>query len=82
MEVPGRLVAVSREMKFDEGAFMRELAYTINNELDELQKHVIILRFVEGFSLKETESLIRTKVNHVKVIQNRGIARLRKCLHL
>jgi hypothetical protein len=51
MEVPGRLVAVSREMKFDEGAFMRELAYAINNELDELQKHVIILRFVEGFSL-------------------------------
>ena len=52
----------------------------IRNELTELQRHVIILRFLEGFSLRETATIVKKEVNYVKVIQNRAITILRKVL--
>ena len=52
----------------------------IMNDLTQDQKHVIILRFFEGFSIKETALIIGKKVTNVKVIQNRAIASLRKLL--
>jgi RNA polymerase sigma-70 factor (ECF subfamily) len=52
----------------------------IQNELTEDQRHVIVLRFLEGFSLRETADIIGKQVYNVKVIQNRGIAKLRKAL--
>lgn len=52
----------------------------IRNDLTEDQRHVVILRFLEGFSLRETASIIGKAVNNVKVIQNRAIARLRLAL--
>lgn len=52
----------------------------IMNDLTDDQRHVIILRFMEGFSLKETAAILGKTVNHVKVIQNRAIAALRKVL--
>ena len=52
----------------------------IKNELTEDQRHVIILRFLEGFSLRETANIIGKEVYNVKVIQNRGVAKLRKAL--
>jgi RNA polymerase sigma-70 factor (ECF subfamily) len=52
----------------------------IRNELTADQRHVIVLRFLEGFSLQETATVIGKEVNNVKVIQNRAIAALRKVL--
>lgn len=52
----------------------------IKNQLTEDQRHVIILRFLEGFSLRETATIIGKEVYNVKVIQNRGVAKLRKAL--
>lgn len=52
----------------------------IRNELTEDQRHVVILRFLEGFSLRETATIIGKKVGYVKVIQNRAITALRKVL--
>lgn len=52
----------------------------IRNELTELQRHVIILRFLEGFSLRETAIIVKKEVNYVKVIQNRAITALRRAL--
>ncbi len=52
----------------------------IKNQLTEDQRHVIILRFLEGFSLRETAKIIGKEVCNVKVIQNRGVAKLRKAL--
>jgi RNA polymerase sigma-70 factor (ECF subfamily) len=52
----------------------------IKNLLTEDQRHVIILRFLEGFSLRETAKIIGKEVYNVKVIQNRGVAKLRKAL--
>lgn len=52
----------------------------IRNDLTEDQRHVVILRFLEGFSLQETAEIIDKHVGNVKVIQNRAIAALRKAL--
>ena len=56
------------------------LVMSIKNDLTEDQRHVIVLRFLEGFSLRETADIIGKQVYNVKVIQNRGIAKLRKVL--
>jgi RNA polymerase sigma-70 factor (ECF subfamily) len=52
----------------------------IENELTDDQRQVILLRFMEQFSLQETADIMGKKVNHVKVIQSRAIAKLRKAL--
>jgi len=52
----------------------------IAHDLSDDQRQVIILRFLEGFSLKETAAIIGKTVGNVKVIQTRGIAVLRKAL--
>jgi RNA polymerase sigma-70 factor (ECF subfamily) len=52
----------------------------IKRDLTEDQRHVIILRFLEGFSLRETADILGKEVYNVKVIQNRGVAKLRKAL--
>ena len=52
----------------------------IKDQLTDDQRHVIILRFLEGFSLRETAAIIGKEVYNVKVIQNRGVAKLRKAL--
>jgi RNA polymerase sigma-70 factor (ECF subfamily) len=52
----------------------------IRNNLTEDQRHVLILRFLEDFSLNETAAILRKEVSHIKVIQNRAIAKLRQSL--
>jgi RNA polymerase sigma-70 factor, ECF subfamily len=52
----------------------------IRKSLTEDQRHVIILRFLEGFSLRETADILGKEVYNVKVIQNRGVAKIRKVL--
>ena len=52
----------------------------IRKNLTEDQRHVIILRFLEGFSLRETADILGKEVYNVKVIQNRGVAKIRKAL--
>lgn len=50
----------------------------IQRDLTMDQRHVIVLRFLEGFSLYETASILGKKISHVKVIQGRAIAKLRQ----
>lgn len=52
----------------------------IMNDLRDHQRHVLILRFMEGLSLKETAAIVGKNVNNVKVTQNRAVAALRKAL--
>jgi RNA polymerase sigma-70 factor, ECF subfamily len=72
--------AVPTATQIEERVLMEALVSAMNSELTEDQRHVIILRFLEDFSLKETAQIIGKEVNNVKVIQNRGIAKLRKAL--
>ncbi|MGB8984121.1 MAG: sigma-70 family RNA polymerase sigma factor [Anaerolineales bacterium] len=71
---PSALVGLENRVLFD------AVIAAIRNELTEDQRHVIVLRFLEGFSLRETAQIIGKEVYNVKVIQNRGVAKLRKAL--
>ena len=53
----------------------------IQNDVTEDQRHVVILRYLEGFSLRETAAIMGIKVAHVRVIQNRAIAKIRQTLN-
>jgi RNA polymerase sigma-70 factor (ECF subfamily) len=68
------LVNLENRMLFD------AVIMAIKKHLTEDQRHVIILRFLEGFSLRETANIMGKEVYNVKVIQNRGVARIRKAL--
>jgi len=68
------------QSQIEERVMMEALISAMNTELTEDQRHVIILRFLEDFSLKETADIIGKEVNNIKVIQNRGIAKLRKAM--
>ncbi len=57
---------------------METVLRAIREDLTDDQRHVVILRFLEEFSLKETAAIIGRKAGHVKVIQNRAIAALRR----
>lgn len=59
---------------------IKTIMHAIRNKLTKDQRHVIILRFLEGFSLIETAKIVGKEVTHVKVIQNRAIAALRRAL--
>jgi len=58
----------------------QQILHAIHTNLTDDQRHVIVLRFLEGFSLRETAAILGKTANHVKVIQNRAIAKLRKSL--
>lgn len=49
----------------------------IKNLLTPDQRHVILLRFFEDFSIKETAKITGKNVNNIKIIQNRAISKLR-----
>jgi RNA polymerase sigma-70 factor, ECF subfamily len=70
----------SADMGTDEQVLLDAIRYALIHKLTDDQRHVVLLRFVEGFSLKETAAITCKKVNNVKVIQNRAIASLRKTL--
>jgi RNA polymerase sigma-70 factor, ECF subfamily len=55
--------------------------HAIRTCLTEIQRHVIILRFLEGMNLKETARIVGKREEHVKVIQSRALKALRKALH-
>lgn len=71
-EVPSGLPGVENHV------MLEKILVAIQHDLTEDQRHVVILRFLEEFSLRETAAILGKEVNHVKVIQNRAIAKLRK----
>jgi len=52
----------------------------LRNDLKIDQRHVVVLRFMAGFSVKETAAIIGKTVTNVKVIQNRAMAALREAI--
>lgn len=67
-------------LRLEDQILFEQLLEVIRHELTNDQRHVIVLRFLEQFSLRETAAIIGKKVEHVKVIQSRAIATLRKSL--
>jgi RNA polymerase sigma-70 factor, ECF subfamily len=53
------------------------ILHAIQHDLTNDQRHVIVLRFLEEFSLRETAAILGKDVGHIKVIQSRALAKLR-----
>ena len=64
-------------LSLEEHILYEQILYAIGHDLTDDQRHVIILRFLEGFNLAETALIMGKNVNHVKVLQNRAITILR-----
>ena len=67
---------------FEDKLLFQRILHTMRNELSADQRHVVMLRFLEEFSLRETASIMGKNVGHVKVLQGRALAKLRKLLEL
>lgn len=61
-------------------AGLERLLLAMNSDLSDDQRLVIILRFLEDFSLKETAEILGKEISNIKVIQNRGFTRLRRAM--
>ena len=70
----------SSSKRFEDQAMFPVIFKAIRDDLTEDQRHVIVLRFFEEFSLNETAAILGKAVGHTKVIQGRAIAKLRKKL--
>lgn len=60
---------------------METLIIAINNHLTTDQRHMIILHFLEGFSLPEIAEIVGKEVSNVKAIQSRAITKLCKVMN-
>jgi RNA polymerase sigma-70 factor (ECF subfamily) len=67
-------------LRLEDRIMFEEILLAIRHDLTDDQRHVIILRFLEEFSLRETAAIMGKTVDHVKVIQLRAIVALRKSL--
>ena len=65
-------------LRFEDQIMFEKVLDAIQHDLTDDQRHVITLRFLEEFSLREIAAILGKDVGHVKVIQNRAIAKLRK----
>ena len=70
----------SVQSRAEEKMLLEKLFIIMEHELTEDQRNVIVLRFQEEFSLKETAEIIGKNVNAVKALQNRGIQKLRQVM--
>jgi RNA polymerase sigma-70 factor (ECF subfamily) len=64
----------------EERSLFEAVLHSVMKDLTDAQRQIILLRFLEGFSVKETAAITGKKVGNVKVIQNRALAALRKAL--
>ena len=72
--------ARSATLNLENQILFEKVLLALRNDLPPPQRHVLILRFLEGFNLQETAAILGINVNNVKVMQNRAIARLRSAL--
>ena len=71
---------LSGYMNVEDQLLQKQVLQAIQNDLTNDQRHVVVLRFLEGFSVRETATIIGKAEDHVRVIQSRAIAKLRKAL--
>lgn len=70
----------SRMLRQENKMLLDTVILAIKNHMTHDQRHVIVLRYVEGFSLLETAEIIGKQANSVMAIQNRAIENVRKVL--
>lgn len=67
-------------LRLENEMLFQQVLQAIQHRLTDDQRHVIVLRFLEEFSLRETAAILGKRVEHIKVIQGRAIAALRQTL--
>lgn len=67
-------------LSLEDQLLLRQVLHAIPNELTDDQRHVIVLRFLEGLSVRETAAIMGKTVDHVKVIQHRALTKLREAV--
>lgn len=75
-----RADARSTSLGMEDKIMFKMVLHAIDYDLTEDQRHVIVLRFLEEFSLRETATILGKDTGHIKVIQSRAVAKLRKVL--
>ncbi|SFA73228.1 RNA polymerase sigma-70 factor, ECF subfamily [Lentibacillus halodurans] len=68
----------------DELAIQNEMIKDVYHYLDKCtpeQKSVLILRYIQSFSIQETAEILNFNVSKVKTTQHRGIKKLQKYIH-
>lgn len=70
------------DLEVEQRELLDALLIAMNTNLTDDQKHVLVLRFLEGFSIQETAEILDKNINNVKVLQHRGIQTLRQVLGL
>ena len=70
----------SVQSQTEEKMLFDQLSAIMKRELTEEQRDVIVLRFQEDFSLKETAEIVGKNVNAVKALQNRAVSKIRQAL--
>jgi RNA polymerase sigma-70 factor (ECF subfamily) len=71
-DAPSVVVSVEDQL------ILKQILHAVQNDLTADQRHVIVLRFMEQFSLRETAVIMGKQVGYIKVVQNRAIAALRR----
>lgn len=70
----------SLSSRVEERIMLKQIQRALQHDLTDDQRHVILLRYLEEFSLRETAAILGKPIDHIKVIQNRAIAALRRSL--
>ena len=70
----------SVQTQMEEKLLLEKLSTMMQRELTEEQRNVIVLRYQEEFSIKETANIVGKSENAVKALQNRGIYKLRQVM--
>jgi RNA polymerase sigma-70 factor, ECF subfamily len=68
-------------LQAEDDAALDTIINAISTGLSPDQSQILVLRFVEGFSVQETAEIVHKSVNNVKVIQNRALEKLRQILN-
>ncbi len=68
--------------RYERTAVYEIILAAIQAYLTEDQQHVVLLRFFEGLSVHDTATILEKDDNNIKVIQSRGVAKLRQVLDI
>jgi RNA polymerase sigma-70 factor, ECF subfamily len=82
LEVAGLLRPESRtgSTGLDDQILFQQILHVMQNDLTDDQRHVIFLRFLEAFSVRETAAIMGKTIDHVKVLQHRALTALRRSI--
>lgn len=72
--------ANSTTSAWDDQIVFEQVLSAMQTRLSDDQRHVLVLRFLEGFNIRETAAILGKKEDHVRVIQSRAIIALRRAL--